>query len=429
MKRIRNAFSIIFSLIVILNLTSCEKDPSEVGISLQPGSDKIIIASDTLGVETHTVRDSNIASNNRTISLIGSVNESDFGITDASFITQVRLSSSNVEEDAVINPEYMELHLDHTNYYGNPDDSITLCLYQIKNTDFDMEETYYSDYGKDMDTSENNLYRLGEYKIAVNPDDTVSTLKIEDEDFLNIFSDPELYEDNEALLSTINGFYLKPKTQNTDGGGIAYINLISENSRLVLHYSDDNDETSTFDFDINTSCVRINMFDHDYSSASSGLNEALNDTVNEEVAFLHSAAGLKTIIRVKDKEKLESLAEQGINKAQLQVKINPDFDNTYGVPGNLTIIYENSEGVLEFLSDYKISSEHFGGNLSEDETAYIFNIPLFVQELVKNDGTIEVDNNLYMFPLNNRTTAGHCAVYGGAHEESPMQIKIITSDY
>ncbi len=425
MKHIRILFTVIFSLILIFNLISCEEDASEIGINLQPGADKIILASDTLNVETHTVRDSNIASNGRTISPLGSINETDFGITDASFITQVRLSSSNVDEDVVINPDYMEFVLDHSGFYGDTDDSISIQLFQVLNTDFDYEETYYSDYETELDTSENNLYLLGEYNIAVNPSDSVSTIKIDDENFLNIFSNPGIFKNNDSLLTYAKGFYFKPVTQSSQGGSISYINLLSENSRLVMHYND----TSTYDFDINTSCVRINMFKHDYTTAAQELKTSLNNTDNEDVSFLHSAAGLKTIIKVKDDDKLDSLAGKGINRAQLQIQIHPDYQNTYGVPDQLTIIYENNDGDYEFLSDYKTSSDHFGGNITDNNNEYIFNIPLHIQELVKNDGTIEVDNNLFLFPLRNRTTAGHCAIYGGNHHDIPMQIKIITSDY
>ncbi len=425
MKQFRIFFAVILSLTLAVGIISCEEDPSEIGINLQPGADKIVLATDTLSVETHTIRDSNIASNGRSISPLGSINEPDFGITGASFITQVRLSTSNVDEDQVIEPDYMEFVLDHNGYYGDTDDSISIQVFQVLNTDFDYKETYYSDYESELDTTENNMYLLGQYKIAVNPSDSLSTLKIDDQSFLDIFKNTDIYKDNDTLLSNVKGFYFKPVTQSEQGGGIAYINLVSETSRMVMHYND----TSTYDFPVNTSSVRINMFQHDYNSAASALKQSLNDTGNEEISFLHSSAGLKTIIKVSDDEKLESLAGKGINRAQLQIAIHPDFQNTYGVPEQLTIIYEKEDGDFDYLSDYKINTEHFGGSIAEDDTEYIFNIPLHIQDLVKNDGTIEVDNYLHLFPLKNRTSAAHCAIYGGNHPEYPLQIKIITSDY
>ncbi|MGC9330997.1 MAG: DUF4270 family protein [Bacteroidales bacterium] len=425
MKHFRIFFAVIFTTILAFNFISCEEEASEIGINLQPGADKIILASDTLQVETHTIRDSNIASNGRSISPLGCINEADFGLTEASFITQVRLSSSNVDEDQDIAPDYLEFVLDHSGFYGDTNDSISIQVFRVLNTDFDYEENYYSDYETELDTTASNMYLLGNYNIAANPSDSLSTLKIDDQSFLDVFSNPEIFKNNDSLLSYVKGFYFKPVTQSSQGGGIAYINLLSDNSRLVMHYND----TSTYNFNINTSCVRINMFNHDYNTASPDLISALNDTVNEEISFLHSAAGLKTIIRIKDNDKLDSLANKGINRAQLQVKIHPDFQNTYGVPDQLTIIYEENDGNYDYLTDYKTNSEHFGGSVSEDKSEYIFNIPLHIQELVKNDGTIEVDNNLFLFPLKNRTTAGHCAIYGGNHPEYPMQIKIITSDY
>ena len=105
------AFSVIFS--------SCEKEPSEVGIGLQPGSDKIIVATDSLAVFTKTVRDSSIATDERSLSLLGSYQNDIFGQTNASFITQLTLSSGNVSEDAVIEPDSMELILNYGGYIGD----------------------------------------------------------------------------------------------------------------------------------------------------------------------------------------------------------------------------------------------------------------------------------------------------------------------
>ncbi|MFO7950515.1 MAG: hypothetical protein R6U36_09120, partial [Candidatus Fermentibacteraceae bacterium] len=81
-------------------------------------------------------------------------------------------------------------------------------------------------------------------------------------------------------------------------------------------------------------------------------------------------------IKVKDNDKLDSLAGKGINRAQLQIKMHPDYQNAYGVPDQLTIIYEKNDGNYDYLADYKTNSEHFGGSISEDKNEYIFNIPL-----------------------------------------------------
>lgn len=413
---------LIITLSVFFTLISCEDEPSEVGVSLQPGSDKIVVATDTLSVETHTRRDSSIATDERTISLLGSVSEPDFGITTAGFITQTRLSSTDVEEDVEIQVDSLELVLDYSNYYGDTSSNISFSLYQIVNTDFHVDSAYYSDYTPDE--SAGNLNLLGEYEIEVRPSDTLLYLTISDEDFLSLFENKSIYNSNEDFLDVFKGFYLKADDQTSNGGCIAYFNLVSDNSRLIMHYN----EEDTYDFLINYNSVRINLFDHDYSTAAGELQSALTDTDNEEISFIHSGAGLTTEVRIKDTARLNELADKGINKAQLQVKIHPDFFNDYGNPEQMTIVYENDMGLFEFLTDYKVSSSHFGGEITASGE-YIFNIPFYLQDLIANDGSIQLDNSLFMFGLNNRTDVSHCAIYGGNHPDNPLQILIVNSDY
>ncbi len=411
------------TLVSIITLISCEKDPSEIGVNLQPGSDKIIIATDSLAVETHTIRDSSLASDERSYSLLGSIYEPDFGITDASFVTQVRLSSSNVQEDVSINADSLVLQLDYRRFYGDSSSNIAFDLYQLENTDLFLDSTYYSDYNPGSDPA--NLTLLGSYDITPQPDTSIMQISITDTDLLSLFNDKAIYESNEDFLNAFKGLYLKTHTKSEVGGSIAYLNLLSENSRMVMHYND----SLTYDFLINSSAVRINLFDHDYSMASPDLVSALDNNTNEAVSFIHSAAGLRTELRVLDTAKLNQLSETGISRAQLQIKVHPDYFNDYGNPANMTIVYENNDGLYEFLTDYKVSTTHFGGELNGAEDEYIFNIPLFVQDLINNDGTVELDNYLSLFALDNRTSAGHCAIYGGNHDTQPLQIMIVTSEY
>jgi hypothetical protein len=419
----KTCIALSLTLASIITLTSCEKDPSEIGVNLQPGSDKIVIASDSLAVETHTVRDSSLASDERSYSLLGSIYEDDFGITGASFVTQVRLSSSNVQEDVTINADSLVIELDYSRFYGDSSSNIAFDLYQLKNSDLYIDSTYYSDYNPGSDPD--NLNLLGSYDITPAPDDSIMQISITDTSLLGLFNDKDIYVSNENFLNAFKGLYFKTQTQTSVGGCIAYLNLLSENSRMVMHYND----SLTYDFLINSSAVRINLFDHDYSLASPDLINALDDNTNEDVSFVHSAAGLRTEIRVLDTAKLRELQEAGISRAQLQVKIHPDFNHNYGKPSIMTLVYENNSGLYEFLTDYKVSTSHFGGELNSAGDEYVFNIPLFVQDLINNDGTVELDNYLSLFALDNRTSANHCAIYGGNNDSQPLQILIVTSEY
>lgn len=403
---------------VLINFTACETEPSDIGIGLQPGSDKIILATDSLSVFTRTVRDNSVATDERSLSLLGSYVDSDFGQTDASFISQIMLSSGNVSEDVTINVDSMSMVLNYGGYFGDTLSNIQFNLYQVLDTVFDIESTYYSDYNVGT-----GLRQLGTYSFMPKPGEDTIAFTISEPDFLSLFSDNTIYKDEVAFLSAIKGLYFEIIPSGTDGGCIAYFDLLSDDSRMIMHYND----TTIYDFLINSNAVRINMFDHDYSSGASEIINAINNqTDNQEYAFIQSAAGLKTELVIKDSVKFNAIMEKGINRAQLQVTIAKDYFNSSDIPEQLTVVYKNDDELYEFLTDYKVNSSHFGGEFNDDGS-YTFNIPFYLQDLLSGD--LSVDNFLSLFALNNRTSANYCAIYGGAHPDFPLQIKIITSDF
>lgn len=423
MRNIKPAI-IISGLILglIISFTACENDPSDIGVGLQPGSDKIILATDSLSVFTRTVKDSSIASDERSLSLLGSYQDEFFGLTNASFISQVTLSTGNVSDDTEISVDSLKLILNYGGYFGDTTQSIAFKLYRIMETDFDIDSTYYSDY--EIENASTNLTLLGEYSFTPRPGEDTIAFALENTDLLSFFGDNSIYTDEDGFKEAFKGMYLEAVPQTANGGCISYFNLTSEDSRLLMYYND----SLTYDFLINSSSARINMFEHDYSNASPELLDALNNpNENNEYAFIQSAAGLKTELRVEDTAQLNALINQGINRAQLQVTVAKDYFSSSEIPEQLALVYKNENDLFEFLTDYKVSSDHFGGVYNEDDETFTFNIPLYLQDLLS--GNLYAENFLSMFALSNRTSASYCAIYGGAHTNHPLQIKIITSDF
>lgn len=409
------AFSVFF--------TSCENEPSEVGIGLQPGSDKIIVATDSLAVFTKTVRDSSITTDERSVNLLGSHQDDIFGLTNASFISQITLSSGNVSSDAVIIPDSMEIILDYAGYFGDTTQEITFNLYQIDNllTPFDLDSSYYSDFDPDTEILEKTL--LGQYTFTPEPGSESVSFIIDDENFLNTFTDNNLYVNDTIFQNNFYGFYFEALSTSTEGC-IAYFNMKSEDSKMIMHYNN----TATYEFLINSKCVRFNLFDHDYSTASADLqNTIANPETNNELAYIQSSAGLKVELRIEDTDKINDLLDKGINRAQLQITISTESQDTAATPEQLTLVYKNDNDLFEFLTDYKVRSDHFGGEFNSEDNTFTFNIPLYLQDIISGD--VKLENYLSLFSLDNRTSANNCILYGGAHPEHPMQIKIITSDY
>ncbi len=367
-------FTLIIAGIVLFIsslFTSCKEDPTDIGVNLQPGSDKIIVATDSLAVFTRTVKDSSVSTDERSVNLLGSYQDEIFGLTNASFISQITLSAGNVSSDAVITPDSMEIVLSYAGFIGDTTQDITFKLYKIEElqTPLNLDSTYYADF--DVETEITNKTLLGEYTFTPTVSNNSTSFIIKDENFLSFFSNTNLYKNDTSFIEAFPGFYFETVSTTDDSGCIAYFNLKSGNSKMRMHYND----SLTYDFLINEKCVRFSTFYHDYTTASAELqNTIAHPETNNELAYIQSAAGLKVELRIADTAKMNDLMKKGINKAQLQISIPAESLDTTTTPEHLTLIYKNDNNRFEFLSDYKASAAHFGGKFNEADNSYTFNI-------------------------------------------------------
>ncbi len=406
---------IITTILLLIFLYSCKKEPSQIGMNIQSGDEQVELVSTTLGVSAFTVSDENIASNQRSLSPLGEYTDPVFGYTKAMFTCQVLLSTGNVDFSAIVNDvNSMKLHLKYNGFYGNITDLTSIRVYRLKK-DIYRDSIYYSGFTVDEHEKEllkeTELITIGDSLISIDlPQELI-------DEFINP-SNKDSFKDNESFIQFFKGIYVEADNQNNPGGGILYIDLINSTSGIELRYND----TAYYNFNITTSSSIINQFEHDYTNSPDIIN-VLNDTLNNnEFCYVQSLGGLKTKIEFpelinefKDKDII------GIHKAQLIITIKQDADiENYPPPETLNLIAITENHKSEFLTDYKVNSEKFGGVLNSLTYQYVFNIPFHVQELI-ND---REDFGLYLLPANNRISAGRAILYGGAHNDNELSMKL-----
>jgi len=400
---------------------SCEREPNEIGLNLQPGSDRMGLLCDTLEVETYTVLDDSIASDERTLSPLGSYIDPVFGFCKADFFTHLRLSSSNVNFSNVVETaDSLVLRLFYTGFYGDTTTTQRIRVYEVLNQDIYPDSTYYSNFR----FNPGDLSEICSVEITPHPSDSFVNIKMPD-DLINRFissSNVSSFVSNDTFLDFFKGLYITTDNVNA-GGAILYFNLISSNSEMTLYYND----SLSFDFLINASSARINMFEHDYSLASAEIQQTI-DNLNEPntVSFLQSLGGLKVKLYIKGLEGFDT-CRYAVNKAQLQITVNRANELGFAPPPKLTLVAENEDGLNTFLTDYKINSSYFGGVLDESDYTYTFNIPFHLQELFSDQNLI--DNGIFLFPLDNRTDASRVTVYGGDSPVNSMKLIIMYSKF
>lgn len=406
---------------IVISILSCDREPGEIGLNLQPGSDRMDLFIDTLSIESYTMLDDSIASDERTLSPLGSYIDPIFGFAKADFFTHVRLSSANVNfADAGVNADSLVLHLQYSGYYGNLGTSQKIKVYRVRNKKIYADSVYYSSHRFDAV----DLEELAVYDFEPDENDSIVNIHMPNSLLAELTNsnNANYFSSNDNFIDFFRGLYITTDAVNADGA-IYYFNLLSANSKMTLYYND----SLSFNFLINAACARINMFEHDYSLASADLVNTIDnfDTPND-ISYLQSLGGLKVKLFVNDLVGLDTL-RFAINKAELQITVNQEFMGQFDPPENLTLVAINEDGLNEFLTDYKINLSYFGGKLSKTSYTYTFNIPFHIQELITHQERL--DNGIFLFPLDNRTNASRTAIYGGNHPQYSMKIIIMYSKF
>lgn len=395
----------ILLLILLFALSSCEKDPSTIGLNLQ-NDNELINGSviDSVTIKAYTIKEDSLATDERSLALLGSYTDPVFGYAEASFITQMKLAASNVSFGNNPTADSIVFYLDYKSYYGDTTIQQILEVYEIEKSIY-TDSTYYSNL-KISDYIPNSKL-IGTLSFTPRPNDTVLSIKLSNnfaEQIVSATSNQLLNNDN--FLQFFKGFYIKTQPINGDGS-ILYFNLLSKRSKVTLYYKNDN-ESKKYDFVFNQTCARINLFYHDYSqSAITSINDS---TSTDSLLYLQAMSGLNVKITFPYIKDFAKNALLGFVKAELIIPVQNDpVSDKYKAPAKLLLAALNANGTYEFLPDYYVNSDYFGGNANSTYTEYRFNISRYIQQLAY---TNRKDFGIILFTSDNRVSANRVIIKG-----------------
>jgi hypothetical protein len=212
-KKLNSVKATIILLALIVSIIACDKDYASIGVDVI-GVNNFETSKNDYPVITYNNRVSPVQTNNLTSSLLGIYNDVVYGTISANFVSQMNLSSTNLNRGYGVNiqldsvvltiPYFSEVNAEeptdedgNTNYvldsvYGNIEAPMKLSIFQNNyflrdfdpNTDFQESQKYYSS----GETSEGNL---------------ISTSELE---FLLIDEYEDFLINNEAIVLTTNNF-------------------------------------------------------------------------------------------------------------------------------------------------------------------------------------------------------------------------------
>jgi hypothetical protein len=203
-------------------------------------------------------------------------------------------------------------------------------------------------------------------------------LKKEFADSLLAFNGTPTFENNTNWLNYLKGFYIKSEpVAGISKGAILYFDPLHAFSKMTLYYRAGS-EKRQYDFSYR-SAARINHFEHD-TIASTAYMQVTNPTLNKDVNYLQSMAGLRAKI---DFPYLKNFNDSGrilINKAELVISATESASDLYPVPTNLFLAAFDADGNIKFVSDY--FENVFGGIFNSVSRTYTFNISRQLQQVL-----------------------------------------------
>ncbi|PIY06515.1 MAG: hypothetical protein COZ21_02745, partial [Bacteroidetes bacterium CG_4_10_14_3_um_filter_31_20] len=175
-----------------------------------------------------------------------------------------------------------------------------------------------------------------------------------------------------------------------------------------------------FDFLINSSCARVNLFEHDYTTST--INSIIGDSLaSDSLIYMQAMSGLMSKIKIPYLASLKNDSTIAIVRAELIIPVD-NYDATfYKTPTKLLLVSYNSSGTYSFLPDYLVNSSYFGGTYYSGDNTYRFNISRYVQQLVDNSIT---NYGLALFVNDNRVSANRVILRGPKCKNNGMRLSI-----
>ncbi len=408
------AFGLFTGCLALVLFSGCNNS-EEIGLNLTPQGERFRYRIDSsIVITATTLRQDSLTSEKRTSALLGCQNDPVFGRTYAHLLAQLRLSSNDVEFGAGASIDSVVLLLKYQNSFGDTTAQQDIRIYELKQ-DLYFDSTYYSNM--DVSGFYDAASPVGTFSYRPTPDKDSVLIRLSD-DFGQklIDTDTAFLSNNTVWLKYFKGLYLEALPVEQGGSVIAY-NFTGGKSRMTLYYHNSANDSLKYEVLINSNSTWVNLFRHDYSSAS--ITPVINDSlyIHPDV-YLQGTAGVRAHVKIQFPDSLMDLVQEGIaiNRAELVFPVaeDPTVAN-FARPISLRVFNARADGTNEFIDDLSLGEAYYGGIYDEKTGTYRFNIGRHVQNLLHPDSAQRITNNgLFLVLAEERTSAARLILKNGA---------------
>lgn len=393
-------------LISLFILGSCQ-DTDSIGLNIDPTTDINGSLIDTITVNTFTVREDSIVTNSLEQYPLGYFIDPILGKTTANIAMSLTLNPPGLSfgTSPVLDSAILVLHYGKE-FSGDSTSRFQVEIHQLSNPL--KEATPY--YNTAVQSFNNTV--IGSKSVRVSIRDSVTVTQIVkgkpdiqktkapqiripiDPSFINTYiinAGATNLSTNTLFNKNIKGLYLKiNQAQSTGPGGIAFLNL-ADSSRLEVYYKNQSGaeiDTALHTFPIQNSVAPvIAEFKHDYTGTNvqTQLN---NPSVQYNFTYVQGLGGLRTRVRFPHIDKLKSLGNITINKAELIVSVEGGTDS-YNPAQRLLLYRTDIANQRQFIPDFStdpaisMTDGDFGGFYDAAKKRYKFVITTYIQDILK----------------------------------------------
>jgi hypothetical protein len=327
--------------------TSCKKKDSAAGKDLMNPEDLLNSAQvDTFTLNTFSIAEDSLISDNPAYAVLGSYNDPKFGTVNANFYTQLRLSglNPNFGDVSTITIDSVMLGLEYAGFYGEFS-SQKVEVYEMSEA-INIDSVYYSFSTKT--TTSTDLVEPGYGTFTPDPEgitvigsDTVDTqLRIKLKNALGTqlineaASGGTNFTSNENFLSYFKGLHVRVNnaSQLAGKGGVFYFNLNDPLSKMTVYYTQDGSQ-KTFDFLINSECADFNHVDID--NTGKPVQNVIDNPSSGQVEYYSQAFKSRAVVKMAGLKNLPTNAI--IHKAELILPIQYQTGAKYLPPDELSV--------------------------------------------------------------------------------------------
>ncbi len=436
-KNIKHTLHLVTGIVLFaIGITACN-EKNELGLEILPGEDLISVDEVviTAGFSAYNFTEEQLISSGGT-SLLGSLNDPDFGSTNVNFAAQFRL----IQYPAYgINPvvDSVRLYLYYKNVYGDTITPQHFSVYELKSSlspeidykqDIDLKSMSYEEkLGEltyipkvELDTAGTSIDTA--YQAIVIPISNSFGEKL-------VNMDSTILSNNDSLLQSFKGLFIETQKVTTDVGAILTLETASA-SRLVVYYNNEGNSTkgpdTTYNFYMITeNSARVNQIEHDYTGTAFHA-ELDQENVQSERLYVQPTGGLKSKIYIDGLESWRDSVNTAINRAEIIFEVDTLATNleNFAPPSQLLFTFIDDEGNEKIPADYYFNPNYYSGYLYPGYE-YRFNITQHLQAIIDGD----VGNNGFYLSTGRRTQYANRVVLRGTEQSTNIRLVITYSKF